>query len=112
MAGDFFWYINGYNAGMKTMKTFRNILLLLWFGWFALAGITITGLLVWLTPWSMSGLGILLTGSLAGILVGVLVAAILLYALWRRIGAPLVSAVMIVRMLREKMFQMNSSFRM
>jgi hypothetical protein len=96
---------------MKTMKTFRNILLLLWFGWFALAGITITGLLVWLTPWSMSGWGILLAGSLGGILIGAVFATVLLYTIWRRIGAPVMSAVMMLRMLREKLFQVNTSYR-
>jgi hypothetical protein len=97
---------------MKTMKTFRNILLMLWFGWFALAGITITGLLVWLTPWSMSGWGILLAGSVGGLFIGAMVAAALLYALWRRIGAPLMSALALMQMLREKLFQINSSYRM
>ncbi len=93
------------------MKTFRNLLLELWFGWFALAGISITGLLVWLTPWSMSGWGILLAGSVSGILIGAFIAAALLYIIWRRIGAPLMSSWALLRMLREKMFQMNSTYR-
>lgn len=94
------------------MKTFRNLLLMLWFGWFALAGISITGLLVWLTPWSLSGWGILLAGSLSGIFIGAVFAAVLLYIIWRRIGAPLMSSLALLRMLREKLFQMNSSYRM
>lgn len=93
------------------MKTFRKLLFMLWFGWFAMAGIITTGLLVWLTPWSMSGWGILLAGSLGGILVGAVIAAMLLYIIWRRIGAPLMSSLALLRMLREKMFQMNSTFR-
>jgi len=94
------------------MKTFRNLLLMLWFGWFAMAGVIGTGLLVWLTPWSMSGWGILLAGSLSGILVGAIVAAMLLYIIWRRIGAPLMSTLALLRMLREKLFQINSGYRM
>lgn len=93
------------------MKTFRNLLLMLWFGWFAMAGVITTGLLLWLTPWSMSGWGILLAGSLSGILVGAVIAAVLLYIIWRRIGAPLMSTLALLRILREKLFQINSSYR-
>jgi hypothetical protein len=93
------------------MKTFRNLLLMLWFGWFAMAGVITTGLLVWLTPWSLSGWGILLAGSLGGILIGAVFAAVLLYTIWRRMGAPIMSALALLRMLREKLFQVNSSYR-
>jgi hypothetical protein len=96
---------------MKTMKTFRNLLLMLWFGWFAMAGVIITGLLVWLTPWSMSGWGILLAGSVGGILMGAVFAAVLLYTLWRRIGAPLMGSLALLRMLRQKLFQFNAGYR-
>lgn len=96
---------------MKTMKTFRNILLLLWFGWFALAGIVLTGLLVWLTPLSLSRLAIMAWGTLGGVLLGAGVAAALLVLIWRRIGAPLMSGLAAFRFIREQLLQYNSRYR-
>lgn len=112
MAGDcVFWYVNGYNYSMKTLKTFRNLLLLLWFGWFVLAGIVVTGLMVWLTPISLSGLAIVAWGTLAGVLLGAGVAAAVLVLIWRRIGAPLLSGLATVRFIREQLLQFNSRYR-
>ena len=96
---------------MKNWRTLRNIILLLWFGWFALSGIVVTGLLVWLTPISMSGLAIVAWGTLGGVVLGAGVAAALLVLLWRRIGAPIMSGLAMVRILREQLLHANSRYR-
>lgn len=112
MAGDcVFWYVNGYTCSMKTWKLLRNIALLLWFGWFALSGIVVTGLLVWLTPLSMSGLAIVAWGTLGGVLLGATVAAVLLVFIWRRIATPVMSGLAVVRILREQVMHANSRYR-
>lgn len=96
---------------MKTWKLLRNIALLLWFGWFALSGIVVTGLLVWLTPLSMSGLAVLAWGSLAGVLLGATVAVVVLAFIWRRIATPVMSGLAFVRLLREQVLYASGRYR-
>ena len=96
---------------MKKLVAFniiRNLLLAFWFGWFALAGVMVTGMAVWLTPLSMTFTNILMVGSVAGIVVGGFSAGFLLYILWRKFGAAFLQSYITLRMLRDALFNLNS----
>ena len=54
---------------MKNLHWLKNLILVFWFGWFALAGIGITFLLGWLFP-SLNNLPVMETGSTIGIITG------------------------------------------
>jgi hypothetical protein len=92
----------------KTLSVLRNLLLLFWFGWFALAGIIVTGLTVWLTSFSMTISNILLVGSVGGIVVGGFSAGTLLFVLWRKFGAAFLNGYITLKMLRDALFNMNT----
>lgn len=92
----------------NTLDILRNLLLVFWFGWFALAGVIVTGLAVWLTPLSMSLTNVLLVGSVAGIVVGGFSAGFLLFVLWRKFGAAFLNSYITLRMLRDALFNMSS----
>jgi hypothetical protein len=92
----------------KTLSVLRNLLLLFWFGWFALAGIIVTGIAVWLTSLSLSISNILLVGSVGGIVVGGFSAGILLYLLWKKFGAAFLNGYVTLKMLRDSLYNMNT----
>ncbi|MCU0334884.1 MAG: hypothetical protein MUF62_07500 [Chitinophagaceae bacterium] len=93
------------------MKQIRNLLLLFWFGWFALAGTFTTGIIAWLTPWNPSGWAIVAIGAGLGILVAAVLAIGLVWLLWRRIGAPLLRTLGALRFLRQQVFHASSRYR-
>lgn len=95
----------------KTISVLRNLLLLFWFGWFALAGIIVTGIAVWLTSLSMTISNILLVGSVGGIVVGGFSAGMLMYLLWRKFGAAFLQGYLTLKMLRDALFGATASFR-
>lgn len=98
---------------MKRRNAFgvlRNLLLVFWFGWFALAGVVVTGLAVWLTPLSLSLSNVMLMGSVAGIVVGGFSAGLLLYLLWRKFGAAFLNGYITLRMLRDALFGLNNRY--
>ncbi|MCU0395576.1 MAG: hypothetical protein MUF29_06680 [Chitinophagaceae bacterium] len=86
----------------------RDLLLVFWFGWFAIAGIVVTGLAVWLTPLSLSLSNVLLVGSMAGIVVGGFSAGFILFWLWRRFGSALLNGYVTLKMIRDAVFSMNA----
>ena len=55
---------------MKNTHYLRNALLLFWFAWFALGGIAVTGIVVWVSPITMTVNEILVAGSTIGIITG------------------------------------------
>jgi hypothetical protein len=96
---------------MTTRKLIQNLLLAFWFGWFALAGIIVTGLFVWLTPLTLSVYKLLLIGSSIGIIAGGLSATFLLVVLWRRYGKIFFQGYLTVRMIRDALFRANANVR-
>jgi hypothetical protein len=93
------------------MKQIRNLLLLLWFGWFAIAGIISTGLIAWLTPWNPSGWAIVGIGASLGLLLAAAVAGMLLWVLWRRMGVPMLRTLGVLRFIRQQLFHASSRYR-
>jgi len=95
----------------KTLSVLRNLLLLFWFGWFALAGVIVTGIAVWLTSLSLSMTNILLVGSVGGIVVGGFSAGFMLYLLWRKFGAAFLNGYVTLKMLRDSLFSLNTRLK-
>ena len=87
---------------MRKMKLLRNILLTFWFGWFALAGVLLAGIIIWITPLSLSFYKILMVGSMLGILTGGLAALFIFFLLWRRYGVVVAKGYFTYKMITEK----------